>query len=376
MDVLRGSVLNWKNQPVDVAPDYHRLCAVDAIQQLLRRGITDNLDLIAICGNLCNYRIRLDTSMVRKARIGLSVGFFALALLNGDLSLVLALNHNTPCSITDQFKALPSNRISDAPTWPDRYEGVLLDCEDLFACRVRPPILLLDGLLIKGILWHVEYANLGIIRKRYIQHEDFILRRECPDPIVRQIFDATRKFLREKNETALIRAIEHKMHGMAHLVYRIIFHHGFPIAVSEDPAMFDCRLLLGTARQYGHRIVNSKGKSEDRSPLSDANEIMYIFTPYLVLIEQESHDEMPQFLLIWWISSVQTTPTTTHLFSHGWPSKTKADERSFFGDARKLVTSPSPSKKTYQPHCFQQGSAQDSTTHVIDHASFYPTCLS
>jgi hypothetical protein len=155
---------------------------MDAIQNLVRRGITDSIDLIAICGNLCNYSIRLDTHMVRKSGIGLSMALFALALLNGDLSLVLALNHNTSCFVTDQSQAMPSASMRDIVTLP----YMLLDwvMESSFSCRIRSPTLLSDGLLIRGILWRVKYVDLSIIRQRYSQHKDSILKEICPVAVI------------------------------------------------------------------------------------------------------------------------------------------------------------------------------------------------
>jgi hypothetical protein len=350
LDVLMDSVPGWKDPSVDVALDCYRLSALDAIQPLLRRGITECFDLIAICGNLCNYSIRLDTYMVRKARIGLSVAFFALALLNGDLSLVLALNYDTPCSITDQSKALPSTSIKDVTTMPHKIKYILINWvpESRFSCRVRSPTLLSNGLLIRGILWRVENVDLGVIRQKFIQHEDFILRQECPVTIVQEIVNATCQFLREKNETALVRAIENlrSEYRIKHLVSQIMRHHCIPIAVSEDPAISDCRLLPGTAYHY------SESETENRSPFYCTDKVAYLFTPYRVLIEAESQDGMPQFLLVWWISSVQTTPTVTHMFSQGWPSKIKAEKTFFFGDTKKLLTSSLGSEEIYRLHCF------------------------
>jgi hypothetical protein len=333
LDVLRDSVPGWKDPPVDVALDCHRLSALDAIQPLLRRRITEHFDLVAICGNLCNYKIRLDTHMVRKSGIGLSVALFALALLNGDLSLVLALNHNTSCFITDQSKALPSASIRDVATMPHRHEFIDWVPESIFSCRVRSPTLLSDGLLIRGILWRVEYVDLNIIRQRYIPHQDSILRRECPVTVAWEIINATCQFLRDKKETALVQAIEnHRSQMEQDLVFQIMLHHFIPIAVPEDPTVSDCRLLPGTAYQYGRVIV--------------------LFTPYRVLIEAESQDEMPQFLLVWPIHSVRTSPIITQMFSQGRPCKMKADGRLFYGDAKQLLTRSTWSEKMYRLYCF------------------------
>jgi hypothetical protein len=369
--VLTDSVPGWKKPSVDVALEVHRLSALDAIRALLRRGITECLDLIAICGNLCNYSIRINTYMVRKSRIGLSVALFALALLNGNLSLVLALNHNTPCSVTDPSKALPSASIRHVTTMPHRYELLDWVAESSFTCRIRSPTLLSGSLLIRGLLWRVENVDLGIVRQKYIQHEDFILRHECPDTMVREIINAACEFLKEKEETALVRVIENLryQHRMEDLVSKIMRYHCIPIAIPQNPAISDYRLLPGTAHQYGQFLFNSESETENRLPLFGADKVAYLFTPYRVLIEAEYHDGIPQFLPIWWISSIQTiptsmndndrgheethtTPTMTHMFSQGWPSKMKVDESSFFGDAKKLLTSSSPCEKVYQLHCF------------------------
>jgi hypothetical protein len=80
------------------------------------------------------------------------------------------------------------------------------------------------------------------------------------------------------------------------------------VAVSEDSAASECRLLPSTAHEYGRTIVNAEGRVENLPSLLGADKIEYLFTPYGVSIEAEIKKAMPQFLLVWWIERVCTTP--------------------------------------------------------------------
>lgn len=366
MDILKDSVPGWKEPSLRVALEVHRLSARDAIQNLLRRGITDCLDLIAICGNICNYSVRLDTDMIRKAHIGLSVALFALALLNGDVSLVLALNRNTTCSITDSSKALPTASMKEVAIFPRNYEFIDWVARSIYGCRVRSPTLLSNGLLMRGILWRIQNIDMSTIRQKYIQYEDSIIQEDCPARIVQEIVNVTCRFLKERNEIALARAIETTYkHRQQRLVSRIMRCCCISIAIPEDPAISGCKLLPETAYKYG----TFEDEIDHDALIFGANRPAYVFTPYRVLIEQEIRDGIPWFLLMWWISRIETTPKTiqnedlaqketrtiptmTNIFSQGWPIKMKVDEKLFIGDVKKLITSYSLSEEIYRLHCF------------------------
>ncbi|KAF1988579.1 hypothetical protein K402DRAFT_26754 [Aulographum hederae CBS 113979] len=89
----------YAQRPVDVprlpmirAALKHRqgLVAFDVCSHLARCGIALPWDIIDIIANICHYKIRINTAMA--AAWGLQVGtcVFALALMNGDISLLQA----------------------------------------------------------------------------------------------------------------------------------------------------------------------------------------------------------------------------------------------------------------------------------------------
>jgi hypothetical protein len=88
--ILRGTIPDYKTYKMQDASFYQQ-AAVDAVQGIVHRGISELSDLLAIIGNLCQYSIRLDTRKLRNPGFSFAVSVFALALLNGDMSLVLAL---------------------------------------------------------------------------------------------------------------------------------------------------------------------------------------------------------------------------------------------------------------------------------------------
>ncbi|KAK3361771.1 hypothetical protein B0T24DRAFT_724253 [Lasiosphaeria ovina] len=70
--------------------------AAGALTLLKDRGCRDWQDLIAIVANMCNYEIRLNTDAVARNCQSLRVGLLALALLNGDLSLLVPEAYSLP----------------------------------------------------------------------------------------------------------------------------------------------------------------------------------------------------------------------------------------------------------------------------------------
>jgi hypothetical protein len=77
---IEGGNSYGPRQTVDVA---------NAISMLRQRGCRDVQDRIAIIANMCNFEKRLNTTVVAKNCKSLRLGIIALALLNGDLSLLV-----------------------------------------------------------------------------------------------------------------------------------------------------------------------------------------------------------------------------------------------------------------------------------------------
>jgi hypothetical protein len=73
-----------------------RVDGAGALSLLNSRGCRDCQDRIAIMANMCGYEIRLDTEQLAQHCTSLRVGLLALALLNGDLSILVPEVYSFP----------------------------------------------------------------------------------------------------------------------------------------------------------------------------------------------------------------------------------------------------------------------------------------
>jgi hypothetical protein len=353
LDVLRSALPSWKEQPLNVALDHHRLAAIDALRPLVERNITEPYDLIALCGNLCNYGIRLDANMVRGAGIGLSLALFALALLNGDMSLLLGYRSILRGRLTDHPRLSPSASLRDIITIPDRHELIDWSFESRYNCRISPPQLVSSGLLITGILWHIEHIDLTVVLQRYSQHREQVLKRDGQSTIVEDIINATCQFLREKRSLDLSHlANTLRSDRRQHLASQILAYDTIAVATSDDIHVSRCMLLPGVAHEYSRYERNSLDEFEGCTPLFGADKIEYLFTPYRILMEAETQDRTPGFLLAWAINSIRPSPDIIHIYSQKWPCKLKLDEVSLVGDARRFIARSPREGRSYWLHCF------------------------
>ncbi len=63
--------------------------AAGALTLLRGRGCRDVQDRVAIVANMCNFEYRLDTSLLARRCKSLRLALVALAVLNGDYSLLV-----------------------------------------------------------------------------------------------------------------------------------------------------------------------------------------------------------------------------------------------------------------------------------------------
>jgi len=132
-------------------PDFRQTCnAAQALTFLSRRQNSRIPDRLAIMGNLCDYRVRLDTTKVEALRYDFSICAFALAILNGDLSLSFPKS-NDGSSSADHV----------AYSWGPQHHRKLQDLayyeDDDDIVRIAPAKLMKGGgLLVRGWLWKVD----------------------------------------------------------------------------------------------------------------------------------------------------------------------------------------------------------------------------
>ncbi|KAE9366606.1 hypothetical protein N431DRAFT_487162 [Stipitochalara longipes BDJ] len=142
-------------------PELARLCAADACSSLFHRGISEPFDILTIIANICQYDTRLDPYCIRDAGISLSIAIWAQALLNGDMSLLMALNakglasRNATfefCQLTDPFvKALAGPAI-DAD-FSNYMQPTAISSSNSWVCRIKPIRASPVGVKITGTLW-------------------------------------------------------------------------------------------------------------------------------------------------------------------------------------------------------------------------------
>lgn len=150
-----------------VSFDHRTSCnALEAIQYLAVRNNSRTPDQLAILANLCHYPIRLNTTKLESDLFSLSTCILALAILNGDLSLLVGV---TP-EEWDQAHAVRPRRskrrkidhrnTSPLFSWLPPPSVILKDLnwsfENTCTCRIVDPKITIDGLFLQGYLWRID----------------------------------------------------------------------------------------------------------------------------------------------------------------------------------------------------------------------------
>ncbi|KAI1370478.1 hypothetical protein F4677DRAFT_351742 [Hypoxylon crocopeplum] len=132
--------------------------AAGALTLLKTRGCKYQQDRIAIVANMCNYDFRLDTRAVTDSG-SLRAGLTALALLNGDYSLLVPEAYG--CSRDDFLDPdggsalLGAGWLSPFDTYPNLIDYVSIRNFNPHKLHV-PPTLTESGLSLPSYLWNVE----------------------------------------------------------------------------------------------------------------------------------------------------------------------------------------------------------------------------
>ncbi|KAF3805198.1 hypothetical protein GCG54_00010475 [Colletotrichum gloeosporioides] len=145
--------------------DRKRCDAATALAFLNQRDLFRVADRVAILANLCGYEQRLDTVELEKGGYGLSHCLLALALLNGDLSLLVPEMYKTPEGYPLYFTFLHSLtrtlRLSDAATLTPSSNTAVPDDPRLYTLSSK-------GLSLAGTLWKVtSFVSLEPIKLKY-----------------------------------------------------------------------------------------------------------------------------------------------------------------------------------------------------------------
>jgi hypothetical protein len=111
-------------------------------------------DRIPIIANLCDYLIRINTANVDDDKYSLSVAIFTLALLNGDLSLLVAIDPQAweqNCQGSQELQYFswipPASFIIEQSNW---------SIENSCTCRLVNSSLTSHGLVLSGFRWCVD----------------------------------------------------------------------------------------------------------------------------------------------------------------------------------------------------------------------------
>ena len=171
-------------------PEWRQTCnASQALIFLNQRQNHRVADRIAILGNMCNYGSRLDTNAIEAAGYGFSICAFALAIFNGDFSLLQPYN-----PVVHQGDVLD---FSWGPRTGFRINR-LLPAMDVLPVRTGLVEYTGDGLRVKGWLWRVEDVDINVNSNSAPSSDD--------DPAL-LIWNFLKHLLLEQDEPALAQTI-------------------------------------------------------------------------------------------------------------------------------------------------------------------------
>ncbi|KAK5732217.1 hypothetical protein LTR17_010663 [Elasticomyces elasticus] len=159
---LTTGLPEYKLKDFDPAADLsrHRLSAFDALQELAGKGLSIPADRIDILANIASYSIRIDRLATQKLGQNVGTVIFAQALLNGDMSLLLAYRQFLdPSDEADKLllsvpshKSLTSMILSSAGI-PGLVGLTVRHSSDMCRSRTLPVSVETAGFRVHGQLW-------------------------------------------------------------------------------------------------------------------------------------------------------------------------------------------------------------------------------
>jgi hypothetical protein len=152
------------------AAQRRNLCnMVEAMYYLSSRHNSRIEDRLAIVANLCDYSVRIDTRKVQKKYFGLSTCLYTLAVLKGDLSLMVGMAHE----IWDQER-IPQRRhryFSWIPPPSAHLRHFNWSFENSCTARMVSPNITQKGLTLKGFVWNInQRLFLPEVQQKYSEH--------------------------------------------------------------------------------------------------------------------------------------------------------------------------------------------------------------
>ncbi|KAH8601968.1 heterokaryon incompatibility protein-domain-containing protein [Bisporella sp. PMI_857] len=244
-NVLLDAIPAYKMSPqVAKYPQLARLSALDACNMLLDRGILESSDLIAILGNLCQYQIRLDTSNISGAGLSFSICALALSLLNGDISLFLALEHALePFSLAEvrwKFgRGISVASLSEGSNFAHKADISNSIYLPSWICRIQPAVLTVSGPLVAGTLWSFD-DKIDFVDERELFEDRWKLGQTYD--LMLQIFYSILGTMQKRNHTVLAKA-----------VFTAAYFRSLPSYLSSDLRAVLEPLIPDTKALYKHQ---------------------------------------------------------------------------------------------------------------------------
>jgi hypothetical protein len=308
----------------------HRLGAIDALRILGPRKLLKISDLIAILGNLCQYKLRLDTRRLQEIGVSFANSAFALALLNGDMSLILAFEAFARWSTVAAPDSAPL-KLLPVSTFEDIAKSSFVTSHDSTKLigRIRPPIFHPLGMSLCGWLWAFEFelsyhALRAEFEERWAGKGTYDLMKEIfwrlleeiridGLPLLSQALFRTSGFVSIPDHTGQ----ELKAALTPCLPFEI---DGVRWGYDASGAWWLVSRIMETGRIYfGQMAENSCSCSKEKPTfilLQESPGLVQLFTPARVLLHAESSmpPDDPDFLLAWWANSVE--PESSGEISH------------------------------------------------------------
>ena len=153
---------SWERMEND--PTYRQTCnAAQALSFMAARENSRVADRIAILGNMCDFPVRIDTTRLENGPYSFTTCALALAIFNGDLSLVRDDAAELSNSLGFSWGPPPQGSLS-------RLTYIEED-DDLF--RLQPAGLTHSGLLVNGWLWKMDRSlDLRDVQAQYLERWD------------------------------------------------------------------------------------------------------------------------------------------------------------------------------------------------------------
>jgi len=303
--ILRGTIPDYKTYKTqDVS--FYRQAAVDAVQGIVQRGISEPSDLLAIIGNLCQYSIRLDTHKLRDTGFSFTVSVFALALLNGDMSLVLALEgmeetHSATNTVENIWCSPPKCSLMDAIGWAKS----LFRESHPYDCRIQAPALTQSGLQMSGFMWEFsQEVDLECVK-------DLFLTRWQTEGVKfgldQDIFWATLECLYNAGQVPLLQALFRTSRFSVPPSASQQLKASLQTIHSQGGLLSGEQWLVSTIMRQGKIYYGTMAKTECACLpnqqtyilLKDPTVFHKLFTPRRALVLAELRREEPNFLLSW-----------------------------------------------------------------------------